>query len=274
MTKKEKREREERKLQNREIRRKVVADFWYSFTKHFRPWLYALTEKYKERGEFPLMAAWLLPSYYNKPEDIEIAAIASMLIKDDDKLLQRVEAFRDLMGYKPSAWFLDREFVYLSMGKTQAERTAGVLNVKIAEFFSNLYDRCKAGFSPLCVCGDDQERLLRLVLGTSDGFGMGVWTIMTCDLKCPLTKPVMSLLRTFFPDYVKLHDIDAAINLFGFERDTDFFYAALAYDELQRRKPKECSRLATVFQKRYNEGNQLSFKYWGGNKAILPKIDF
>ena len=274
MTKKEKREREERKQQIREIRRKVVADFWYSFTKHFRPWLYELTEKYKERGDFPLMSAWLLPSYYTDPKDIEIAAIASKLIKDDDKLLQRVEAFRELMGECPSDWYYNREFVYLSMGKTQEQRTAGVLNVKIAEFFSNLYDRCKEGFSPLCGCDDDQERLIRLVLGTSGGFGKGVWTIMPYDLKCPLTKPVMSLLRTFFPDYARMHNIDDAINLFGFEKDCDFFYAALAYQELQRRKPKECSRLATVFQKRYSEENMLSFNYWGGNKAILPKIDF
>ena len=273
MTKKEKREREERKQQEREIRRKVVADFWYSFTKFFRPWLYELTARYKERGEFPLMAAWLLPSYYTEPEDIEVAAIASKLIKDDDKLLQRVEAFRELMGESPSDWFKNREFVYLSMGKTQEERTAGVLNAKIAEFFSNVYDISLEVFRAKRLCDDDQERLIRLVLGSSEGFGKDVWTIMPYDLKCPLTKSVIALLRTFFPDYYKMYDTDDAIKLFGFERDSDFFYAALAYQELQRRNPKGCSRLATIFQNRYNEGNQLGFKYWGGYYSILPEID-
>ena len=81
-------------------------------------------------------------------------------------------------------------------------------------------------------------------------------------------------MKTFFPDYIKMHNIDDAINLFRFEKDSDFFYAALAYKELRERNPKGCSRLATVFQKRYSEENMLSFNYWGGNKAILPKIDF
>lgn len=274
MTKKEKREREERKQQIREIRRKVVADFWYSFTKHFRPWLYELTEKYKERGDFPLMSAWLLPSYYTDPKDIEVAAIASMLIKDDDKLLSRVNAFKDLMGTSPYKWFANREFVYLSIGKNQEKRTGGVMNAKIAEFFSYVFDISIEALKTKLVWDNEQEKLIRIVLATSDGFGKGVWTIMPYDLKCPLTKPVKHLLKTFFPDYVRLHNIDDAINLFGFEKDCDFFYAALAYQELQRSNPKGCSRLATVFQKRYSEENMLSFNYWGGNKAILPKIDF
>ena len=118
------------------VRKKIVAECWFSFTKHFRPWLYELTAKYKERGDFPLMSAWLLPSYYTNPRDIEIAAIASMLVRDDEKLLQRVEAFRELMGASPFDWLLNREFVYLSMGKTQEQRTGGVLNAKIAAFLN------------------------------------------------------------------------------------------------------------------------------------------
>ena len=120
---------------------------------------------------------------------------------------------------------------------------------------------------------DTKSRLMRLVLETSDGIGRGAWASNPRYIKCPLTKPVKYLLETFFP-LRQYRDPDAAIKLFGFKRDYDFFYAALAYNDLQKRNPKGCSRLATVFQKRYDEGNLLRVHYWTSERdGILPKLD-
>ena len=141
MTKKE--EREHRKLLDmyRDVRVKTRCDFWLIFSRYFRPWIHELTRIYKERGWFEPMAAWLLPSKYTEPNDIEIAAFAALLIKDDDRMNESVSEFRIMFGRSPYEWFKNREFVSLSIGKRQEERTGGVLNRKIAELFSQIYDR-------------------------------------------------------------------------------------------------------------------------------------
>ena len=283
-TKKKEREHKERLREGREIRKKVVGDFFVDFSKFFRPWLHELTRQYKDRGEFPVMACWLLPSYYQDDNDKEIAAYASMLIKDDEKVMEHVEAFREMMGDSPSKWFRNRGFVALSIGKTQERRTGGMLNRNIAEYFSSVYEKWGSKVSAvnaimLNMFGEnrymDKANTLRLVLAASGGFGLGLWTIASHHLKSPLTENVMALLKTFFPDYVRLHDVDAAIHLFGFERDCDFFYAALAYKELQKRNPTGCSRLATVYQKRYSNATMLTARYWlsSNHRGILPEID-
>lgn len=281
---KEKQERRKRREQKREVRKVVISDFFTEFTKYFRPWLHELTKQYKEKGCFPVMACWLLPSYYQDDFDKEIAAFASMLIKDDEKVLERVEAFRHLMGDSPYKWFFTRSFVSLSMGHEQFRRTGGVLNKRIAEYFAAIYDNWSNRVSAvnlimLKTFGDkdyiDKANMLRLVLGTSDGIGLGLWNINPQRRKCPLTGDVKALLNTFFPDYNRLHDVYAAISLFGFKSDFDFFYAALAYKELQKRNPKDCSRLATIYQRRYRVGNVFTSKRWltGKVDGILPDID-
>jgi hypothetical protein len=284
MNEKEKQERMKRKEQNNKIRKVVISDFFTDFTRYFRPWLHELTKQYKEKGSFPVMACWLLPSYYQDDLDKEIAAFASMLIKDDEKVLERVEAFRHLMGESPFMWFSTRAFVPLSIGNVQFRRTGGVLNRRIAEYFNTIYDNwanrqsavniiMKQTFSDTIYI--DKAYMLRLVLGTSDGIGIGLWIIHYHRLKCPLTEDVKALLNTFFPDYVKLQDVNSAIRLFGFEKDCDLFYAALAYKELQKRNPKGCSRLATIYQRRYRVGNVFTSKRWltGKVDGILPEID-
>ena len=282
------RERKARLKREGEVRSKNVSDFFLQHSTWFRPWLHEVTRSYKERGVYPLMACWLLPSYYTDDMDREVAAFASMLIRDRAypdhhgkegidgvKLMERVAEFRELLGEKPSEWFLGRRFVGLSVGEKQTKRTGGVMNAKIAEYFSLLYD----GWAKRETCfwrifddyfegetGENRARVLRLVLGASDGFGMGLWATMPPEPKCPFTGGVMDMLRTFFPDYKRLGDKDAAVRLFGFERDSDFFYATLAYEELQGRKPKECKRLATVYQKRYNDGVFRTSKCWIGKR--------
>lgn len=279
------------KQQEREVRKKNTRNFWMAFTKFFRPWLHELTRRYKEKGEFPVMACWLLPSYYTDDKDIEIAAYASLLIRDSERQMEYIGDFRAMFGDSPWRFFRDRAFVSLGIGRSMLERTGGVSNAKVAEYFSMLYDNWRVREDNLLQMmtdffGEDRglikARLLRLVLVASDGFSLGLWSVTPPDLKCPPTDDVKAFLREFVPEYgVRgrgggLFTFDEAVSLFGFERDCDFFYAVLAYKELQRRNPKGCSRLVTVYQKRYKEGNLVESRYWLPDKpeGILFDVEF
>lgn len=267
------------------FRRRNIGEWWLTFTRFFRPWIHELTDRYKKRGEFPLSAATLLPSYYTDRYDVEIAAMAGILIGDNkEKLLEHVSEMRLLLGDSPFQWFRSRSFVALSIGENQLLRTAGVLNARIAEYFSNIYDAWRnreLEMSGILMrhFGEDNYRvrwnMLSLILATSDGFGRGLWTVNPHKVKYPLTQNVMSFYHMFFPDYMRYNDLDGAIRLFGFKYDYDIYYAALAYEDLKKRKPKECSRLVAVFQKRYNDGRVPIYREWVPNKphGILPKID-
>ena len=264
-----------------ELKKKNTTSFWLDFTKYFRPWLYELTKKYKERGNFPVSVIWLLPSYYNVSEDIEIAAFASLLIKDDENLVERISAFRQMFGDSPFDWFRTRGFVKLSVGDVQNKRTGGVLNKDIASLFSDIYDNWGNRQSAISIIllkhfGNksywNKLHTLRLVLGTSDGIGLGVWHNCPYKMRCPLTGDVMALLRTFFQDYNLVGSADEVLRLFGFKNESDVYYAALAYKELQVKQPKECSRLATLYQKWYMSGTLRTERYWIGSDRILPEI--
>lgn len=265
------------------MRAKNISNYFLNFSVYFRPWLHELTTKYKERGIYPPMASWLLPSYYTEKDDIEVATYAAMLIRDDENVIDRVNEFRNLLGEHPYGWFKERQFISLSIGKSQLLVTGGVRNYKIAEYFSKIYDEWKGRRYVTSLIfaetfGADHYfkklQLLMLVLGTCDGIGKGIWSVSSKDLRCPITKEVLYLLRTFFPDYKKVGDYHDAIKLFGFKVDTDFFYAALAYKDLQGTMPKECSRLANLYNKRYKECNANEKRDWlpYTKRGILPKI--
>lgn len=229
------------------------------------------------------MGVWLLPSYYTDPEDVKIAAMVGLLMAKDSLLIEHVSELQTLIGEHPYEWFMNRGFVSLGFGASRNKRTGGINNGKLAEYLSYIYDSWETIESSMQnilvrVVGFDMchynLNLLRLVLGTSDGFGRGVWAIVPSELKSPHGAAVNALVKTFFHNYTKCLDIDEAIHLFGFKKDSDFFYAALAYEEFRKKHPAEAKRLATVFHKRYVEGNYLSARYWGGSKGILPKFAF
>ena len=298
------------RLQERAIlRKRNIEEYFVNFTRHHRPWLHELARKYKERGEFPLMAMTLLPSYYGRGDDKEVAVFAALLMNDGPNTFEHVSEFRELLGVSPWAWFEQRRFVELSLGKNQNGRTGGVENWKIARLFDKLWHVCNisTGKSPLGVdlrpigaqvkaistihdfsssdalvymlegCGivnyDYKLRLLLQICGCIDGFSFGLWLtdIDQNKLKCPLNGGVRQFLQTWFPDYRRYGSIDEAIRLFGFERDCDFFYAYLGYKELQKRNPNGCSLYATRFQSWYECGFKAKPCRW---RAIMPEINF
>lgn len=289
------------------VKKKNIGDYFLKYSQAVRPWLKELAEKYKAKGEFPMMPMVVLPSYYTDARDKEIALFAALLIKEDAEF-EQIREFRELIGDKPWEWFEKREFVRLGIGRVQDRRTGGVMNWKIAKLMGRLWDNChilsgeipaigwkKTFIRPIgfeidliakaqqcsyfdvltylvedCCVGnyDYKLRLLLMIAAVSDGFGLGLWIVDPSELKSPLTTDLRTFLATFFSDYKKYGNSDDAIHLFGFERDCDFFYAYLAYKELQKKKPKECSEFATTYLRWYEiSARKKPYQF----RAILPE---
>jgi len=142
MRRKKKNERELRLAEISAVRKKNVGDYFLNTSRWHREWLKALAERYKERGEFPVMALTLLPSYYDSIQDKEVAAFAALLFNDGENTLERVSSFRKMLGKSPWEWFEQRKFVGLSLGRNQNKQTGGIQNWKIANLFGRLWDEC------------------------------------------------------------------------------------------------------------------------------------
>lgn len=307
---KKKLERAIRLRERSQIRKKNLKDYFLNFSKEHLPWLHELAMKYKECGEFPMIPMVILSSYYDDTRDKEIAIFAGLLIKEDVEF-GRIQEFREMLGKSPWEWFEKREFVKLSLGTVQNKRIGGVEGWKIARMFDKLWNEChimtyeipNAGIKETIVkslgmmvdsiarvqqcsyfdvltwiledCGVGNYfyklRLLLMVLGTSDGFGKGLWDVAPEELKCPIVIGMRDFVKMWFPDFSRAGDIDNAIRLFGFERECDFFYAWMGYKELQKRNPEGCSLYATRYTSWYECGSMMHKFFW---KRIQPKIPF
>ena len=281
------------------VRQKNVRDYFLQYSQAVRPWLKELADKYKAKGEFPLLPIQILPSYYNGLQDKEIAAFVALLIPETENVLKNIGEFRLMLGESPWEWFKNRGFVRLGIGKVQDKRTGGVFNWKIAKLMDRLWDECcgkttthttvgqaikKFAEKQRCsyfdvltyICEDCgvgdyfyKLRLLLMILMTDDGLGISLWQNHNAQLLCPLTSGVRTFLSTWWPDYRRFGSVDDAIHEFGFERDCDFFYAWLGYKELQKRNPKACSEFATTYIRWYSIGaRKKPFQF----REILPEI--
>lgn len=282
-----------------EVRKKNVRDYFLQYSQAVRPWLRELADKYKAKGEFPLMPIQILPSYYTDVRDKEIAAFVALLIPETENVLKNIGEFRQMLGESPWEWFRNRGFVRLGIGKVQDKRTGGVFNWKIAKLMDRLWEECcgkntkhttigqtikKFAERQRCSyfgvltylvedCGvgnyEHKLRLFLLILSTADGFGLGLWSVDPSELKSPLTTDLRTFVSTWFPDYRRFGSIDDAIHEFGLDRDCDFFYCYLAYKELQKRNPKVCSEFATTYIRWYSLGaRKKPFQF----REILPEI--
>lgn len=249
-----------------------------------------LAQRYKSRRMRPDLPIVTMPSYYSEPRDIEVAAIAATLINERVQTADRVRELRLLMGESPWRWFSERHFVTLSFASVQDKSSAGVRNLTIARLFDGFYGRDEIGkiddngrwWRKKLAASDIDEhkkRLVELVLGTSDGFGVGRWTIPPSTLKCPNSDALCAFVRMWLPEYGKgkrkIFSFDDAVSLYGFENDADLFYAYLGWEELCKCRPAECRRYITVYQKRYRERSLVEKAYWmSDERGICPKVDF
>ena len=281
------------------VRQKNVRDYFLLYSQAVRPWLKELADKYKAKGEFPLMPIQILPSYYTDVRDKEIAAFVALLIPETENVLKNIGEFRLMLGESPWEWFKNRGFVRLGIGKVQDKRTGWVFNWKIAKLLDRLWEECcgkttthntvgqaikkfaerhRCSYFDVLTylledCGvgnyEYKLRLLLLILSTADGFGLGLWSVDPSELKSPLTTDLRTFVSTWFPDYRRFGSLDDAIHEFGFERDCDFFYAWLGYKELQKRNPKACSEFVTTYIRWYSIGaRKKPFQF----SEILPEI--
>ena len=255
-----------------EVRRRNVADFWLRFSKYLRPWLLELTRRHKERWSIPPFACWILPSYYTDCDDRDVAAIVAMLVPNNAKVTDNCRELRSTIGEHPMEWFRTRSFVRMGFADERDRIAGGVKYWKIAELMSVIWElKRREGLWMLEEAGldDSKVRMARMVMSQTD---------QPDDRKalflCPITDEVRQTLHTFWPDWRRYGSVDDAIRLFGFERDSDFFFAALAWKELQRKTPRKCSHLVTVLKERYDDGMLLGARYWTGNiRGILPKLE-
>lgn len=282
MTRKE-RERKKRLEMERAIRSNSISQHWVYATKYIRPWLHELSKRYKDRGEFPPYAVRLLPLYYTEPRDKEVAVLASILINERGNVASRVADFRMMLGDSPYDWLRSRAYTNLGLGNKMDLMTGKCVNRRIAEYFDLLHDNWaeRQEKLPMIIKSVFQkqfcyERLntLRLVLGAPDGLGLDLWATMPPGPQCPLTSDAKTLLVSFFPDYRRYGTPDEAIRLFGFDRDSDFLYAALAWKELCVSKTSQCLRLIKSFQAKYKNGITEARKIVGGSDGLLQELDF
>lgn len=242
--------------------------------------LQELACKYKERGRFPFIPIRELALSYEDKQDSEVAAFAGLLVKDDNRMERNVREIRAMLGSNPWEWFESRQFIMLATGDRGLWLTGGIRNWRLARLFDNMHIYGYPFTNVLSSLDADeyQKRLIRLIFGLSDGFGVGGWHISSRELKCPDTVAVKKFLRLWLPEYGnsgKYFTFDEAVGLFGFEMDYDFFYAFLGWEELCRRNPIACRRYVSVYQKRYRECNIFGRKYWYGKRlGIIPEIDF
>ncbi len=287
-----------------EIRKRNITNYFVNFSKPHRIWLQDLADRYKAKGEFPMLPISILPSYYENKYDKEVAAFAALLISENSEF-DRVQTFRELLGDSPWEWFRSRSFVSLSIGSMRDKRTGGVYNWKIANLMNRLWNECEitagreekpfvgigqmlfdivkqtrsmfldalAFLTANCGVGHNlyKLRLLLLVFGTSDGLGIGLWNIPEEQLQCPLAEGMITFVQTWFPDCKRIGGTDVAISKFGFERECDFFYAFLGYKELQKRNPKGCKVYATRYRGWYDEAIRPRRYQW---REILPEIEY
>ena len=281
----------------------VRERFFLEFAHYHLKWLHELTAAYKERGIFPVFPTQII-EYYPDRRDKEVAAFTALVMEwYNGGELAQIRSLRELMGEHPYEWLTSREFVTLSTGSVMQRSIDGAHFIKwwmVARVFDMLYDRCnKDGeillpskvfrgsmFADFCrdvgeAVGNKKKMdymrgVTELVLRTSDGLGRGLWGNSPHGVKCPVNGDVKAFMLKWFPDFkIKLWTWDEAVRLFGFEKDTDFFYAYLAYKELCQVQPTACSKYLARYTGRWESGRTYKACDWTVKvRGIFPEIKF
>lgn len=257
-----------------QVRRQNLSAYFLKHSRYMRPWMRRLVAEYKARGAFPPLATDIMHAYSDR-HDKEIAGFASLAFKDNEDIEKQITDMRQTMGASPWEWFTSRMFATFGADKNESV-IAGTRKRKwwmVARLMDALWELCdkkQAEYIEECIpptifdriahrmmtsaeMGIDffyAARLLRLALTTDDGIGMGLWKSYPAPIRCPIGKREERFLRTWFPEWWPIMmPADDAIALFELEYDFDFFYAALAWNDLCRTRPLECSRHVTLYQR-------------------------
>lgn len=269
--------------------------YFKRFSKYHIPWMQELIAAYKERGQFPLFPTFIA-NYYEDKQDKELAIIATMCLNWNRDVLSQIQRLRELMGEHPHEWFRNRGFVVLSIAKNQETmlmEDSGSKYWKVAKFFSELYDKCRdktlrkvfanpGSFMRYIQSSEFglgsnvyKASVIELVLRASDGFSFGLWPTTPSRIKTPVKSKIKTFLGVWFPDYAKgSWDFEEAVSIFGLEKNYDFFYFYLAWEELKNSNKDECVLYSTRYVYRYKNGIFLPPSSWIGSHGQMPEIKF
>lgn len=287
----------------RQLTKNVRERFFADFAVFHIRWMRKLVEKYKERGIYPVFPTQIA-EYYSSPKDKETAIMSALCMDwDNGREIEQISSMRRILGEHPYEWFVNREFVSLSIPREQDNHIDGCAFCRywrIAKLYDMLYVACKRkdgklrsfsevfskgdAFADFCdkyadTCGYIGIRyprmVIELVLRSSDGIGRRLWPTTPRRIKCPVRDKIRGFLGSWFPDYyTKYWPFAEAVTLFRLEHDYDFFYAYLAWQDLCEVDPLACKQYLVRYQSRYKRGVVLENFYWRKERSRQPIIQF
>lgn len=301
-----KEERQRRIFVRQELRKKNLVLFYKEFGVNHRAWLKELTEKYKERGIYPLSPLILSDYYQNYGDKLLSTLIACFLLDDNSRTMQQVLAMKKLLGEHPyKDLYSNRTFVQLSNGENQTKcisyfgsvrywQVAKLLDIvwniehthnkPLFDVFFELiaisgytpYHALSLLFEDLPVSNPEWRinlALLRLCSG--DGIGECLWDLggLKQRLKSPLNKDVKQFISTWLPKYNYSFTLTEVCFMLGFESETDLYYCMLAFKELSLYKAKEVKEYIHLYSVHYKR-RQLGWLNMYRLKNKIPTIEF
>lgn len=279
-----------RKSESRRVMLARRKDFFVAFTVHHRRWLGELLAWYKRQGLSPTYPVFHVPLRYNDRKDMEAAAVASCLLseKSDSEELCR------LIGHHPWDWFINRDFVSLSLGDKQNKRTSGCFNWRLSSWLNRIHQSVAENHAESikdAVLADawhwgltvegvlsryaketnaanmSNVRMLLLAMSEHDVLGNGLWPLRE-PLKCPITGGVGAFLNIWFPSVGEYGTVDDCAQLLGFDAG-DLYLLYHAYMRLGITMPEAFRRYVRLYRKWYKDGRFKAPRQW---RKILPAI--
>ena len=266
---------------NRQRRKKTRISWFRECSRTEREWLQQVADAYKEKLSRQRLHPFTLTTYYDDDEDKLISAFACLLLNDSATLLLQTQDMYAKLTASPQTWFNKRAFVELSHGDMQNISLKGYVHTKnwmIAALMNELWmwkndyaDNVDFDELPFRI-PEYRQRLLRLVLGTSDGIGIDLWPMAPHEILCPVNNAIKDFLHMWFPDYTGAMSDDEAVQAFGLRHEYDMYYAYLGFKELMKTDARTgLSKAVRSFGTRYRNGTKIPRCHI---KLKLPEIRF
>ena len=291
MTTKKKLEDAMRKAESKMIAIARRREYFPKFASKHNAFLAGIVSWYKRNELVPNHPVFSLPMYYEDSRDKEIAAVSASLLAFG----ANYDELHHLIGEHPWKWFVERNFVLLSLGSEQDKSTSGCANWRLSSLMDNFLKIVKKYDSESIMdaiskdawnrgvtiegsvlrrykdegseSGRCSARLLMLAMSDHDILGQGLWNFKE-PLNCPFNEEIENYLRMWIPDVSNYGTVDDCVPLFGLDAG-DFLLSYFGYFELGRIMPRDLRRYATRFGKWYKDGNLIEGYRW---KRVLPKI--
>ena len=301
-----KEERQRRIFVRQELRKKNLALFYKEFGVNHRAWLKELTEKYKERGIYPLSPLVLSDYYQNYGDKLLSTLIACFLLDDNSRTMQQVLAMKKLLGEHPyKDLYSNRAFVQLSNGDNQTKSISYFGSVKcwkVAKLLDIVWNIEHENDKPLfdvffeLITASEHtphhallslfdelpvERpeyrinLALLRLCSRDGISARLWDIggLERKLKCPFDKGIKSFMENWLPHYAQIFTFSEACHIMGFEDEVDFYCSYLGFKELSLYHPQEVRDYIHLYSIQYNH-RQMDKDGRRRLRNKIPNIEF